>query len=138
MVELVEPAIIAIERQDVAVPVAGVRIAFNRGTMRDGHGTGIALATIGGELDVHEGRAAYHDIGNADGRTLVQARAKVWMERSASADEIDDCVRVRVDRRLRDILVPRVVSGKGNEAVQACATPQTHAGAGALGMQWGA
>lgn len=58
------------------VAVARVRTTLDRSIVGNGHRAGIALAAIGGEVDVHEGRAAHDNIGNADGRSLIQACAR--------------------------------------------------------------
>ena len=72
-------------------------ITFDRSIVGNGHGAGIAFAAIRGEVDVHEGRAAHDNIGNADSRSRVQARAEIGMHRCAGADEIDERVGVGID-----------------------------------------
>src|SRR5271155_6223430 len=71
IVELVEPTVVAIEYQDVAVAISGVRIPLNWRIVRNRHGPGIAFAAISGEVNVHKWRAADDVVRNADGRAIV-------------------------------------------------------------------
>src|SRR5580700_1014936 len=135
MVQLVQPAVMAVEHQHVAVAVARVRIALDRGIVGNGHGAGIALTAIGGEVDVHEGSAAHNNVRNPDGRSSIQASTEVGMHGSAGTDEVDERVRVGIDGGVGYVLVPRVVGREGNKAVQACAAPQAHAVARVLGIE---
>jgi hypothetical protein len=52
-----------VKHEHVPVAVARVRTTLDRSIVGNGHRAGIALAAIGGEVDVREGRAAHDSIG---------------------------------------------------------------------------
>src|SRR5258705_12364547 len=66
--------------------------------------SGIALAAVIDEGDRHTRLAA----ADSDIRNAVRRRAKVGMGAASAPDEVDVCIRLRIDRRGRNGLVPPV------------------------------
>ena len=69
----------------------------------------IAFVAVVDERD----RRARLAAADADVRNAVRRRTEVRMERARAADEVDERVRLRIDRRAGDLLVPPVVGRKG-------------------------
>src|SRR5579883_919876 len=117
-VKFIEPAVVAIKDEDMAVSVAGVGRAFDGSIVWNRHGAGVAFGAISGELDIYKSRAADHVIRNADGLTVIESSAEVGMQRRICSDEVDDGVRVGINGSIRDVLVPKIVCRKRDEAVE--------------------
>src|SRR5690349_15902704 len=100
---------------------------------RNRHRARIAFIAVRGKSNVREGRTADYVIRDAHGRTGIQAGSEIGMKRDAGADEVDDRVRVWVDGQRRDVLVPEIVRGKWNEAIQIGSDAQTHLATGLSG-----
>ena len=137
IVELVEQAGIAVQHQDMAVADRGV-IARRGGSLHGciggyGHGAWIALIAIGreGHGDFGLGRGGHHGVGDADGRALPEARAKIRMQARAGANKGDDGGGVGIHSSAGDILVPGVVAGEGCETLEAGPDAESRAVAGA-------
>jgi len=58
--------------------------------------------------------------------------AEVRVKANVGPDEIDDGVRIRVDRRTRDIGIPKVGCGEGKKTIQICPIARAHHVAGAI------
>jgi hypothetical protein len=114
------------------VTITRLGIAFNRGVRRDRHGPGIAFTCVGGELDIHERSTAHHLVGNAHGLSSVESGSEIGMQRRVCTDEVDDGIRIGVNLGVENILVPEVVGGKRNKAVEAGFYAQAHLAAGTL------
>ena len=133
-IKFIQPAIVAIKNQHVAVAIPGLRIAFNGSICRNRHGAGIAFISIGREVDIRERGRADDNVGNANGRALIKARAKIGMHGDVTADEVDDGIGIGIERSAGDVQVPCIVGRKRNESVDY--TAQAHAAArSALGIE---
>ena len=53
--EFIEPAVVVIEDEDVAVACAGIGVALDVSVRRNGHGTRIAFVTVCAKADIHRG-----------------------------------------------------------------------------------
>ncbi len=128
VVEFVEKTIAVVEHEHVAIAGTG-RTAFDRSTLRNRHGSGIALAPVRAEIHIHQRLAAIdHDVGNAVGRIV----APVGMNVHRADPVADNRVGIRVDGRGRDIGVPKTVAGEGNKAVQTGGLAHRHPTAGEI------
>ena len=130
--EFVEPAVVVIEDEDVAVAGTRIGVALDVGVGGNGHGAGITFVAVSVEEDVH-GRLRRADDGirNADVAALNLTGAKVGMERDGGTDEIDVGVGIWIGGRSRNVLIPCVACGEGTEAVKTYARAGTHSVAGA-------
>lgn len=131
-IEFIEPAIVVVQDEDVAVTGAGIRVALDVGVRRNGHGAGIAFVAVGVKEDVHRGLQSADDrIGNTHVAAMMFARAKIGVERDGRADEADVGIGVGIDGCSGDVLIPGVVGGEGAEAVESCAGTNCDAAASA-------
>src|ERR1700740_1100981 len=116
----------------MAVAIAGIGIALDRSIRRNRHRTGIALASKRREVDVHRRlRTAHHNIRDADVRAAELAGAEIRMQANRRTDEGKNGRRIRIYRRGRDVLIPRIAGREGHKAVQASALAEGNAAAGA-------
>jgi hypothetical protein len=128
-VELVEETIGTVEDEDVAIAGAGIRVALNGSGERNGHGSGIALGTVGSVVDGNEGLRAVDDgVGDAHGGAVIQTGAEIGMQANGIANEIEEVGGVGIDGRGRDVFVPEIVGREWKEAIEAGALSRGHAG----------
>ena len=96
--------------RDSSLDVVGKRPRFHRDRIagRPSGRTGIALIGIGDEGDRQERLVA----GNADVRDSIGRGTEVGVKSARRADPVDQLLRLRIDRRLRDFEIPPVVRRK--------------------------
>src|SRR5882724_12975416 len=97
---------------------------FDGRVARHGVGAGVALAAIRSKTYRHQRlRAGHYDVRNAV-RRPVPNRTKVRMQPVIDANAPDQIRRVRIHRRVRDVLVPRIVRREKPLAVKTGARPE--------------
>lgn len=126
-VEFIEEAVGLIENQDVTIAGAGIGIALDGIGECDGHGARVALAAIGLVINGDEGLGGVDDrVGDAHVGTVVLASAEIGMEANRGTHVIDEGSGVRINRRGRNIFVPEIVRGEGDETAEAAALAGRH------------
>src|SRR5215472_4267807 len=103
----------------MAVAIIRIWIALYQSIGRNRHRARIRLSPVGDNPDwnLWLGRGVHHLVWNTNRASGIEACAEVGMQRRASSDKGNDVIRVRIDRHRRNICVPGVVGGKGDESI---------------------
>src|SRR5579862_4724131 len=74
-------------------------------------------------------RSVHDYIRNTHARAVIKAGAEIGMQADVRTNKIDDCIRVAINRRTRNVLVPGTIRRKRTEAIQARALSGRNAAA---------
>lgn len=115
----------------MAIARAGIRVAFDGSSERNGHGACVGFTAVRGVIDGDEWLSGVdYRVGNADVGAVVFAGTEIGMNGGRGPDEIDDRGGIGVDGEIRNVGVPEIVGRKWNEATEAGALTGGHLRAG--------
>src|SRR5581483_1462535 len=114
--------VVSIDDDHMTIAVS-VRAAFDWSVAWDWIRTRIAFGAVRREVDRNAWlRSRHDDIGNAVRHTAIDG-SKIRMQHRIDTDAGDQSRRVRIDRRVRDVLIPRIVRRKKSRAMKTRSWP---------------